>query len=68
MGRNSLKFFGQSVFGIKAIRVSDRFEGKEPVSNAVEIRLTTSSPIICQYCLKNMPWNPSGPGALKGCI
>jgi hypothetical protein len=68
MGRNSLKLLGQSTLGIKAIRVSEREDGKLPVSKAVEMRWTTSSPTICQYCLKKIPWKPSGPGALKGCI
>lgn len=41
---------------------------KRARDKSLPTNLQTSFPITCQYCLKNIPWTPLGPGALKGFI
>ena len=57
-----------SHFGIKVIMVSLIPPGRKPFSNHVFPVLKTSSPICAQKFSKKRGLNPSGPGALSGCI
>lgn len=61
LGLSSLKVPRQSTLGMSAIEVSTRAGSKYPVAKARETKLQTSFPTICQYYLKKIPWNPSGP-------